>query len=263
MTSTSTTAASELPRVHRFLSEFHRRQAARTVGFPGAFAVLDDAYANSRGNNHLLVDGAVDPEALPGYAEEALGHLPYRCVYVLDETVAAACRAPMERAGYRHATTMLMAHTGPVPEHGGAAEVDFDELREPVAASWPRFAPQAPPEHIRDLVERRVARRRGADDVRFFAARTPTGEVAAWVDLYMDPATGTAQIEDLVTVEAHLGQGYAGKVLDTALREAADAGCSTRFLTAFADDWPRHWYGRKGFATIGSVARFERIRERA
>ncbi|MEU6623087.1 GNAT family N-acetyltransferase [Streptomyces litmocidini] len=259
MTSTSSPAASELPRVHRFLSDFFRRQAARTVDFPGAFAVLDDAYRHSRGNNHVLVDGAVDPEALPGYVEEALAHLPYRFSYVLDETVAEACRAPMERAGYREGTTLLMAHTGPVPEHGGAREVGFDELRGPVAASWPRFAPAAAPEHIRDLVERRVARVRGADVVRFFAVHTPAGEVAAWVDLYMDPATGVAQIEDLVTVEAHLGQGYAGRVLDTALREAADAGCSTRFLTAHADDWPRHWYGRKGFTTIGSMARFERV----
>ncbi|GGU74031.1 hypothetical protein GCM10010275_05910 [Streptomyces litmocidini] len=259
MTSTSATAASPLPHVHRFLTGFHRRQAARTVDFPGAFAVLDDAYPNSRGNNHVFVHGDVDPEALPGYAEEALAHLPYRFSYVLDETVAAACRAPMERAGYRHATTLLMAHTGPVPEHGGAREVGFEELRGPVAASWPRFAPKATPEHLRDLVERRVARLRGADVVRFFAVHTPEGEVAAWVDLYMDPAAGVAQIEDLVTVEAHLGRGYAGKALDTALREAADAGCPIRFLTARADDWPRHWYARKGFAPIGSTARFERV----
>ncbi|MFE5591817.1 GNAT family N-acetyltransferase [Streptomyces sp. NPDC056549] len=254
-----TSTAPELPRVHRFLADFHRRQATRTVDFPGAVAVLHDAYPLSRGNNHVLVDGAVDPEALPGYTEEALGHLPYRYAYVLDETTAAACVAPMEKAGFRHATTLVMAHHGPVPEHGGAREVDFDELRGPVTASWPRFAPDATPEHIRDLVERRTARRRGAEVVRFFAVHTPEGEVAAWADLYMDPAAGIAQIEDLVTVEAHLGQGYAGRVLDTALHEAAAAGCGTRFLTAFAGDWPHRWYARKGFRMIGTVARFERV----
>ncbi|MFH8840292.1 GNAT family N-acetyltransferase [Streptomyces sp. NPDC017868] len=255
---TSPTPAAELPRIHRFLTGFHRRQAARTVEFPNAVAVLDDAYRHSRGNNHVLAYGAVDPEALAGYADEAQSHLPYRFAYVLDETVAAACLAPMERAGFRHATTMIMAHTGPVPEHGGAREVDFDELRGPVTASWPRFAPEAPPEHIRDLVERRLARRRGADVVRFFAAYTPEGEVAAWVDLYMNPATGVAQVEDLVTAEAHLGRGYAGKVLDTALHEAASAGCTTRFLTADPTNWPHHWYRRKGFTPVSSVSRFHR-----
>ncbi|MFB6842159.1 GNAT family N-acetyltransferase [Streptomyces sp. NPDC056361] len=256
---TSSAPSSELGRVRGFLSAFHRRQAARTVDFPGGFAALDDAYRLSRGNNHLLVDGSVAPEALPGHAEEAMGHLPYRHAYVLDETVAAACREPMERAGFRHSTSLAMTHTGPVPEHGGAREVGLDELRGPATASWDRFAPGAAAEQVRDMVERRAARLRGADDVRFFAAHTPAGEVAAWVDLYADPSTGVAQIEDLVTAEAHLGRGYAGVVLDTALHEAAAAGCALRFLTARPADWPHRWYGRKGFEVVGTLTRFERV----
>lgn len=108
------------------------------------------------------------------------------------------------------------------------------------------------------MVGRRAARRHGAEVVRFLAAYPADGEVAAWADLYLDPATGVAQIEDLVTAGAHLGKGHAGAVLDTALRLAADAGCTTRFLTARPDDWPHRWYGRKGFEVVGSVSRFER-----
>lgn len=255
---TSLTTGSELPRVHGFLSAFRRRQAARTVDFPGGFAVFDDAYARSRGNNHLLVDGPVDPEALPGLADELQGSLPYRHVQVLDEVIAAACHEPMTRAGYGHSPSFVMCHRGPVPAHGGAREVDLDVLREPAFASWSRFAPDASPEHVRDMVERRAARRRGAEVVRFLASYAADGEVAAWVDLYMDPAAGIAQIEDLVTAGAHLGQGHAGAVLDTALHMAADAGCTTRFLTARPTDWPHRWYGRKGFETIGTATRFER-----
>ncbi|MFB7587962.1 GNAT family N-acetyltransferase [Streptomyces sp. NPDC056169] len=255
---TSLAAESELPRVHGFLSDFRRRQAARTVDFPGGFAVFDDAYALSRGNNHLLVDGRTDPEALAGLADEIQGSLPYRHVYVLDEEVAADCREPLERAGYRHSTSLLMCHRGPVPAHGGAREVGLDELWEPAVASWSRFAPDAPPEYVRDMVGRRAARRRGAEVVRFLASYSADGEVAAWADLYMDPAAGIAQIEDLVTAEAHLGRGHAGAVLDTALHLAADAGCTTRFLTARPTDWPHRWYGRKGFAAAGSASRFER-----
>ncbi|MFE1549596.1 GNAT family N-acetyltransferase [Streptomyces sp. NPDC058718] len=258
---TSPASDPELPRVRGFLSAFHRRQAARTVDFPGGFAVFDDAYALSRTNNHVLVDGTLDEtdaEALPGLVDELQGSLPYRHAYVLDEEVAAACREPMERAGYRHSTSLLMCHRGPVPAHGGAREVDLDVLREPVTASWRRFAPQAGPEHVRDLVERRTARARGAEVVRFLAAYSAGGEVAAWADLYLDPAAGIAQIEDLVTAEPHLGQGHAGAVLDTALSMAATAGCTTRFLTARPADWPHRWYGRKGFEAVGSVSRFER-----
>ncbi|MFE6227289.1 GNAT family N-acetyltransferase [Streptomyces sp. NPDC057854] len=253
-----TAYAAELPRIHAFVSAFTRRQAARTVDFPGGFAALDDTYALSRGDNHLLVDGPTDPEALPGRADALLAHLPHRAVYVLDETTADACAAPLARAGYTCAKVLLMRHTGPLPERGGAREVDLPALREPVAESWRRFLPDQPDEVIRQLVERRAARRRGAADVRFLASHDAYGQVASWADLYLDPASGTAQIEDLVTAAPHLGQGHAGAVLDTALRMAADAGCGTVFLAALADDWPRHWYERRGFVPVGAIHCFER-----
>ncbi|WP_374109170.1 GNAT family N-acetyltransferase [Streptomyces sp. CC228A] len=64
------------------------------------------------------------------------------------------------------------------------------------------------------------------------------GDAAAWADLYLDPAAGVAQIEDLVTDRAHRRRGHAAAVLGTALRQAADAGSTTRFLTADAADRP-------------------------
>ncbi|WP_349372228.1 GNAT family N-acetyltransferase [Streptomyces sp. G-G2] len=136
--------------------------------------------------------------------------------------------------------------------------MDLDALRAPLALRWRGFVPGADDELVQQLVDRRGARHRGADTVRFLAARTPGGEVASWADLYLDPASGTAQIEDLVTAEAHLGHGYGDAVLAAALRGAADAHCGTRFLTADAADWPRHWYARRGFVPVGQVHVFER-----
>ncbi|MFJ2936297.1 GNAT family N-acetyltransferase [Streptomyces sp. NPDC087219] len=255
---TSATSPAELRRIHGFLSGFHRRQADRVVEFPGGFAALDDRYTRSRGNNHVLVDGSTDPEALPARAEELLGHLPYRLVYVVDDEVAAACRGPLERAGYTHATTYLMRHTGPVPAHGGARQVGVEELRAPASAAWRRFVPGVSDEEVHQLVERRTARLGAADDVRFLAVHTEDGEVASWADLYLDPAAGIARIEDLVTAEAHLGQGHAGRVLDTALHLAAEAGCDLRFLSANKAKWPHRWYGRRGFAIADTIHYFER-----
>ncbi|MET9954622.1 GNAT family N-acetyltransferase [Streptomyces sp. NPDC006339] len=255
---TSVATDPELRRIHGFLSAFTRRQAERTVGIPGGFAALNDTFPLSRADNHVLVEGPTDPEALPGRVEEVLGHLPHRAVYVLDPVTAEACAGPLARAGYTRTAVVLMRHTGPVPERGGAREVDLPALRGPLAESWRRFLPGAGDEVVRTLVERRVVRRRGAPDVRFLASHDEWGEVASWGDLYLDPAAGVAQIEDLVTAESHLGQGHAGVVLDTALRMAAEAGCTTRFLTAFADDWPRRWYERRGFVPVGSVDCFER-----
>ncbi|MFI8510768.1 GNAT family N-acetyltransferase [Streptomyces sp. NPDC085460] len=245
-------------RARAFLTAFARRKAARTADFPGGFAALDDAHALSYGDNHLLVDGPTDPELLPGRAEELLGHLPHRAVQVIGEEAGRACAEPLKRAGYTHAEVLVMVHTGPVPERAGAREVELPALRGPVAESWRHFLPGAGEEVVRTLVERRAARRRGAPDVRFLASHDEWGEVVSWGDLYLDPATGTAQVEDLVTSVPHLGRGHGGAVLDTALRLAAEAGCPTRFLTAFADDWPRRWYERRGFVAVDTVHCFER-----
>ncbi|MFB6621263.1 GNAT family N-acetyltransferase [Streptomyces sp. NPDC056374] len=255
---TSAIPDAELRRIHESFSGFHRRQADRVVAFPGGFAALDDRYTHSRGNNHLVVDGATDPEALPARAEELLGHLAHRLVFVVDDEVATACRGPLERAGYSHAATYLMRHTGPVPAHGGARQVGLEELRAPATEAWHRFAPGVSDEEVHHLVERRRARLGAADDVRFLASYTEDGEVASWVDLYLDPAAGIARIEDLVTAEAHLGRGHAGRVLDTALHLAAEAGCDLRFLSANKEKWPHRWYGRKGFVVVDTVHSFER-----
>ncbi|WP_406405268.1 GNAT family N-acetyltransferase [Streptomyces sp. NBC_01643] len=250
--------SSELQRIKTFLSAFARLQAARTVDLPGGFAVYDDAFAHSRANNQVIIDTVVDSEALPAIAEEALRHLPHRRISIFDEEVGTACTEPLIRAGYTHSSHLVMLHAGPVPVGGLAEEVDLDEIRLPLTRRWQGLLPDVDDDVVRHLVDRREARRRGADGVHFIGARTEEGEVASWADLYLDPATGTAQIEDLITSEAHLRRGYADAVLTSALRLAADEHCGTRFLTADATGWPRHWYERRGFSVIGHSHSFER-----
>ncbi|MFI0982076.1 GNAT family N-acetyltransferase [Streptomyces sp. NPDC021093] len=252
----------EVPRIKAFLAAFDRRQASRTVEFPGGFAVFDERYPESHGNNHLVVDGIPDdPLALPALADEILGHLPHRMICVHDEATAAACAPPLALAGYRHSVDLIMLHTGQEPADSLARQagpIDLDAFREPLARRWRGFLPDVHDEVVRQLVDRREARFRGADIVHFIGSRTETGEVASWADLYADPVTGIAQIEDLVTSEEHLRRGHADAVVAAALRLAAEAGCDTRFLTADGDDWPRHWYERRGFTVIGRSHCFER-----
>lgn len=247
-----------MPRIRAFVAAFARRQAARTVELPGGFTALDDAFAYSHGDNHVVLERAVEPEALAGLADEAMAHLKHRAITVLDDATGTACAGPLIGAGYTHSTELVMLHTGPVPEGGSAEEVDLDAFREPLARRWRGFLPEADDEAVRQLVDRREARRRGADVVRFIGSRTPEGEVASWADLYIDPASGIAQIEDLITSADHLGRGHADAVLSTAVRQAADAGCATRFLIADADDWPHHWYARRGFTVVGRFHSFAR-----
>ncbi|MGE7384342.1 GNAT family N-acetyltransferase [Streptomyces sp. NPDC004126] len=257
--------AEELRRATAFLSGFARRQAGRARELPGGFAVFDDRFADSWSHNQVVVERAgADPAALPDLVDEAMAGRPFRIVSVLDDGYGRACAGHLLRAGYRHHTYLVMLHTAPAPgppaEDGHTVgEVGLEEIREPLAAEWRTSMPRAGEEVIRMLVDRHVTRSRGAEQVRLLGSRTPDGGVAAWTDLYLEPGTGIAQVEDLMTAEGHRRRGHADAVLAAALRRAADAGCGTRFLTADAEDWPRHWYVRRGFTVIGRCHGFERV----
>jgi GNAT superfamily N-acetyltransferase len=77
------------------------------------------------------------------------------------------------------------------------------------------------------------------------------GAVVATGQLRVDGAT--AAVESVLTDPAFRRRGSARAVLARCLTLAADAGCDLVVLEAVADDWPRHWYARAGFATVGSL----------
>jgi predicted GNAT family N-acyltransferase len=60
-------------------------------------------------------------------------------------------------------------------------------------------------------------------------------------------------VESVLTDTAARGRGHADAVLARTLDLATQAGCDLVVLEAGADDWPRHWYARRGFTTVGSV----------
>jgi ribosomal protein S18 acetylase RimI-like enzyme len=77
------------------------------------------------------------------------------------------------------------------------------------------------------------------------------GRVVASGQLRVDGAT--AAIDSVLTDPSARGRGHADAVLARALDLAADAGCDLVVLEAAADDWPRHWYARRGFEVVGSA----------
>ncbi|MBW8090391.1 GNAT family N-acetyltransferase [Streptomyces hygroscopicus subsp. hygroscopicus] len=256
----------DLQRVQDFRLSFARRQAAEVREVPGGFLVLDGRYARSHEHNQLHIVGPADPEGLPALADEAMAFLPHRQITVHDQALGPLCVPPFERAGYRHVTEVLMVHTGPVPRAPAADVVERElgpdphgPLRRAVTAQQRRWMPDADERTTHDLVERRTARLAGADQVLFLAAHDDSGEITSWADLYLEPAAGIAQIEEVVTAEPYLRRGYADAVVSSALRRAAAAGCALRFLVADQDDWPLRWYGGRGFTAIGRTHVFSRF----
>ena len=249
--------ATDLQRVTAFRLSFARRQAAVVSEVPGGVAVFDPRYAASHEHNQLIIDHTQSPGQLATLADKALGHLPYRRITILDDATATACAPGLTADDYVHDTELVMTHSGTAPVPGSLADpVTVPELRPALIRQLCAWMPQASDAVIYQLADRRTARLRGADQVRFLAARDENGTIASWADLYLDPAQGIAQIEDVMTAEAHTRRGYADTVLATALREAA--GCGLVFLLAEADDWPRTWYARRGFTQIGRSHVFTR-----
>jgi uncharacterized protein (DUF952 family)/GNAT superfamily N-acetyltransferase len=70
-----------------------------------------------------------------------------------------------------------------------------------------------------------------------------------------DAVASSERLDDVVAqlVGAARGRGYGDAVLARSLNLADDAGCDLVVLEAAAHDWPRHWYGRRGFATVGTL----------
>ncbi|MFJ8042550.1 GNAT family N-acetyltransferase [Kitasatospora sp. NPDC096147] len=252
--------ATELQRSIAFRTSFARRQATSVREVDGGFVVRNDEFPLSYEHNQLHLDGTgFDPAGIVALADDALSYADHRLVTVYDDALGAACVPLLVAAGYQHGTELVMHHAGPAPAEPPAVPagpVEVAELAAPYGARLREWMPELGEEGVRQLVERRDARLRGAEQVLFLAARTPAGEVAAWADLYLDPPTGTAQIEDLITALEHTRHGYADTVLATALHRAA--GVELRFLIADGEDWPQYWYGRRGFTVIGRGHSFTR-----
>jgi GNAT superfamily N-acetyltransferase len=77
------------------------------------------------------------------------------------------------------------------------------------------------------------------------------GRVVASGQLRVDG--GTAAVDSVLTDPDFRGQGHADAIVGRALDVAAAIGCDLVVLEAAADDWPRHWYARRGFEVVGSM----------
>lgn len=249
--------ADDYARAAAFLSDFARKQAFELHEILGGIVVLDPRFPVSWEHNQVIVDGDPEPSGLPAVVEAALGHLNHRQITILDETVGAACAPALIAAGYTHATELIMTHAGAVPNAATRAEVvDLADLSQAAHKQIRSWLPHLDEPTVRQLVERRSARVRGAEDVSFLAVRNEEGTIVSWADLYVDSGHAIGQIEEIITAEGYQRRGYADALLTTALERAADT--TLFFLLADADDWPQTWYARRGFTAIGRFHKFSR-----
>jgi ribosomal protein S18 acetylase RimI-like enzyme len=253
---------SELRRALEFLT---RADHGGTKQEPFAYgtAFFDDRVPRRWDSNYLLVEDL--PEAagvsdLVGEAERIQGSagLRHRKLEVRDAALGARLEPGFRELGWtvsRNVVMVLERLPDRPASDGLVREVALDELREARAEQlrgyeWaePDVADQlhAAKRHFAELVE-----------TRFFAV-VVDGRPVSWADLYLDD--GTAQIEDVATLESHRGQGFASAVVLRAADEARLAGADLIFLVADDEDWPKHLYRKLGFDELACVYEFRMAR---
>lgn len=227
------------------------RRAAEVRDVPGGVAVLDPRFRWSRNDNRLLLTDPVDADAVAGAAEI----LPQPAASLFFPS-AAAVAAELAGRGWETGELVIMARPATAVGGGDRAEVvDQREVHPLWDRSWRDLLGARFPDAalLDEVVGQLVGREHRNDDVVAVSdvVVREDGRVVAAGQLRVDGAT--AAVDSVLTDPAARGRGYAGAVLARCLDLAAEAGCDLVVLEAAADDWPRHWYARRGFQVVGST----------
>jgi uncharacterized protein (DUF952 family)/GNAT superfamily N-acetyltransferase len=222
-----------------------RRMAATELPVTGGVAVRTPAVSGSRQHNQLLIDGPTDGATLVAEADVALDGLPHRMATLLGEAHRPTAVA-LAGAGWEVDEIVVMAGPPGGARSGRVEAVDVEALRPMWGAMWRRQIPEITDAAAADLADRYLLQQSVVDN-RYFAVRDGD-EIVASALLSIDGAT--AWLNDVVTEPEHRGRRHGDALLAEAMAVAAEAGCDVVGLGAVADDWPRSWYARRGFAEV-------------
>jgi ribosomal protein S18 acetylase RimI-like enzyme len=187
-------------------------------------------------------------------ADELQASLGHRKVLIPDQAAGERVAEELKGRGWRFYSLVTMAYRGARdrPPVTRAEQVD------PRAVRGARE--QALVEGTRDP----DARRQIVEFTELMASIAPTRLVAAWgggeigsfCSLFQEDGIG--QIDEVTTIERHRRRGLGGAVVESALQASLADGDDLTFVVADEGDWPKEWYGRLGFETVGR--RYELLR---
>jgi len=245
--------ADALARARAMDVSLRTRRAPQVLDLPGGVAVLDPDLPHSRDDNRLLLTGVVgadDVEALAAGVAADAGWTT-RAVTLLHPD-AEPVATELLRRGWHLATTLVMARWAPFPAAptGRAEVVPQTDVHALWNRSWREALGPAEPD-LDEVVGQLIGREHRNDRVVAVTdvAVLEDGEVVAAAQVRVDGAT--ASLESVVSDPAVRGRGHGDALLDRAVDTVRAAGCDLLLLDAAADDWPRHWYGRRGWHVVG------------
>jgi GNAT superfamily N-acetyltransferase len=205
--------------------------------------------------NRLIVTGepegpgSLDSAWVEAEAQRLLGGPGHHVrITVLDDVLGERIAAELAPAGWSNTRNVVMAYSGArLPEPGAEAAAEPDREAADRLLARIHAAYGGDPDAEEQLLE--LGRRRRASlDGRLLVA--PPGRPAAIAELLRSKAVG--EISSVDTLEAERRRGLGRAVVVAALAVSASNNELT-FLEADAGDWPKDWYARLGFATVGAV----------
>ncbi len=250
----------ELERCLALLREIDHKAAKSEVPFRFGTAYLHDELPRVWSRNYLSLErdlesataGLVSTEADRVLGEAGVTH---RKVEVFDAEVGERLAPGLATLGWQVECDVIMVAAREPDRETDLSVVDElePEALEPVWAEANRADGNIDDEDvIRQLADgKRVLAT--AIDARFLAARAGR-EIGAYCELYS--GGGTAQIENVLTLERFRNRGLARALVLRALQESRAMGNDVTFLLANRDDWPKELYRKLGFDEIGFVYDF-------
>ncbi len=211
--------------------------------------------------NQLRLKSAVGARRVLQLAEEHQADLPYRHLVIEDEgTVAELAAGVAPAVGWHHERLALMVlgpdQPGSAPGleassgTGGAAVTELTQA-EADQLSWcwlEEDFPSAGPDVLAELREcSHLEARMWAE--RRLGVRDGGGRAVAMLKLRRHGVM--AWIEDVYTLPAHRGQGYARSLLSQGIGLLASGRPDMVFIVADDNDWPKDLYRDVGFRPVG------------
>jgi ribosomal protein S18 acetylase RimI-like enzyme len=240
---------SQLARAYAFLDKADMAGSRRLPSSVGT-AVFHEALPRRLDSNFLRVEREADAETVRAEAER----LGRQMIFVPDSELGERLVPFFQGRGWRVNRVVVMAQVREIERDGDLGlvrEVGEEDLR-PARARLNAGQPWGKPEVMEQLF---AGKRWIAEHVeaRFFAV-IADGEIVSYTDLYQDGKE--AQVEDVGTLPAHRGRGYATAVVIAAIASARERGAEFVFLVADKEDWPKELYRQLGFDELAYYVKF-------
>lgn len=257
------------PRLHDRLSAWHVRvraaMASQRLDLPFAVCVITADLPDVHDLNLVHVTAHVPPSVLVRSIDRlaATAGWRHRRIEVDSPVIADGLRQPLTAAGYTEERFVTMVLT----DDAAAAGADRGRMRRPSAVVdvetqiglSRRVTAEQPWADRDELVEQMVEReRRLARLTDATVVIAPPDAPVSRCLLLVDPDSRLVEIDAVSTLVDHRGQGWSNAVMRRAIADACAGGAAHVVLVADDADWPKTWYRRLGFTTVGRSSTFSR-----